>query len=611
MMSNIPYEEVVNLALAFGEDHIENMAHEITNFLLEHVNSEVQTFHKSLCSALRDRIQMFEVRICKVQDDALHAIRDRFLPLQQEQMRKLEERLLGIQKEKFLALKKRVLAFVEHVVENKESSLSIKSESEKRLQLKELELDRNLQDNLHVASEKIIGQHWQQLQSHEESSIKRFLKEQDSNHEFSRRLRLGKFLGGENTRIKECMDDAKMKIRRICCPPNKIEFIDDFLKSNPSPTTIIRAPPTSTTENPLETTLSPSSPTTTEVAEKNNNGAEKFNDISTEPLSVIASASERRDLDDSELILLRELLRERENEMNMKNELDELRQKYFLNISWAKLFAARNAHCKSIDKKTFLEYKMKSLCSKLPSSTYGYIINDLLSQQDIWSIPIQNHFIFILVVLIQLSMSWYLFQSSQLSVKLDSIAFMPLQVTAIGVFLLNLIPSVMDIILEVFAILHSDCYFFDNTEEEGTCKEILQLELQGKENLWSIVCLWLVIALESLVLIAVFFVGNIYILSRSDASDLVQACVAVVFIIEIDNIAFDNLTLGCTRDFYEKQLFHFPKFLPSSAESFRLRYDNGSLKFQLRTLFETVSAFVLLLASVITITIVRYFESCK
>jgi len=110
------------------------------------------------------------------------------------------------------------------------------------------------------------------------------------------------------------------------------------------------------------------------------------------------------------------------------------------------------------------------------------------------------------------------------------------------------------------------------------------------------------------VLISVFVVGIIYILSSPTASELVQACLSIVFINEIDNVAFSNLMLEFSRDFYEKQLFHFPNFLPSSVETVRMKFDrkHPTLQFRMRTLFETWSGVILFLTSVSIVVFVRY-----
>ena len=267
----------------------------------------------------------------------------------------------------------------------------------------------------------------------------------------------------------------------------------------------------------------------------------------------------------------------------------------FLNIAWSRVFPSS----KKIEKEEYAKCMQESFCSKLPSSTYGYLINDLLSQE-IHKINFKQHSSAAVVVAFQLTMVLYLWNSSQLNFTLiESAPIIPLQIAGIGVLLLNLIPSVTDIILEIAAILFSDFYFVD-LEAEG--EGILKVDMLGKENggIWSLFWLWVVVAFESIVFLSVLVVGITYILSSTSASELVQACLSIVFINEIDNVAFNNLMLDCSRDFFAKQLFHFQCFIPSSAQTLLMRFDrkNPTMQFRLRTLFDSWSGVILLVLSV-------------
>ena len=267
----------------------------------------------------------------------------------------------------------------------------------------------------------------------------------------------------------------------------------------------------------------------------------------------------------------------------------------FLNIAWSRVFPSS----KKIEKEEYAKCMQESFCSKLPSSTYGYLINDLLSQE-IHKINFKQHSSAAVVVAFQLTMVLYLWNSSQLNFTLiESAPIIPLQIAGIGVLLLNLIPSVTDIILEIAAILFSDFYYVDMEAEGGG---ILKVDMLGKENggIWSLFWLWVVVAFESIVFLAVLVVGITYILSSTSASELVQACLSIVFINEIDNVAFNNLMLDCSRDFFAKQFFHFPCFIPSSAQTLLMRFDrkNPTMQFRLRTLFDSWSGVILLVLSV-------------
>jgi hypothetical protein len=265
------------------------------------------------------------------------------------------------------------------------------------------------------------------------------------------------------------------------------------------------------------------------------------------------------------------------------------------NIAWSRVFPSSE----KIEKEEYAKCMQESFCSKLPSSTYGYLINDLLSQE-IHKINFKQHSSAAVVVAFQLTMVGYLWNSSQLNFTLiESAPIIPLQIAGIGVLLLNLIPSVTDIILEIAAILFSDFYFVDMEAEGGG---ILKVGMSGKENggIWSLFWLWVVVAFESIVFLAVLVVGITYILSSTSASELVQACLSIVFINEIDNVAFNNLMLDCSRDFFAKQLFHFQCFIPSSAQTLLMRFDrkNPTMQFRLRTLFDSWSGIILLVLSV-------------
>jgi len=79
----------------------------------------------------------------------------------------------------------------------------------------------------------------------------------------------------------------------------------------------------------------------------------------------------------------------------------------FLNIAWSRVFPSS----KKIEKEEYEKCMQESFCSKLPSSTYGYLINDLLSQEN-HKINFKQHSSAAVVVAFQLTMVGYLWNSS-------------------------------------------------------------------------------------------------------------------------------------------------------------------------------------------------------
>jgi len=234
-----------------------------------------------------------------------------------------------------------------------------------------------------------------------------------------------------------------------------------------------------------------------------------------------------------------------------------------------------------------------SLRTKLPSSIYGYTINNLLTCESTKHL-ILTPFGAILVSLVQLVMIGHLWSSpSDLCVTFTMI---PLKVAAIWTFLLHLIPSLNDMVIETLVISHfSGLRYLD---DNGTIKEHqLKIPLHRVRRISA----FLFVLVELVVFCGVFFIGTVYILSSSSASDIVQACLSIVFINELDNIAFNHTLLDATKKLFDAQLFDVPFLLSDDFHIFASE-QVGFQKF-LRDWFDLTCASLLAIGAVICVMI--------
>ena len=126
-----------------------------------------------------------------------------------------------------------------------------------------------------------------------------------------------------------------------------------------------------------------------------------------------------------------------------------------------------------------------------------------------------------------------------------------LQLCSVGVFLLSIIPSVKDISLELLVVLTSHRLKREASEADTTlvrqatanpywqASDLVHIRLlNDKDPSWIIPCLFIIL-LELVIWIMTLFVGCKYLLISETVSDLVQSMVAIVFVNEVDNLAFD------------------------------------------------------------------------
>jgi len=125
-----------------------------------------------------------------------------------------------------------------------------------------------------------------------------------------------------------------------------------------------------------------------------------------------------------------------------------------------------------------------------------------------------------------------------------------LQLCAVGVFLLSINPAFKDITLELLVVLTSIRLKRDANERDASdvrkatknpywqAANLVHVRLLGERNpTWTGICLF-IITLEFVVWAMTLVVGCSYLLLSSSVSNLIQSMVAIVFINDVDNLAF-------------------------------------------------------------------------
>lgn len=129
----------------------------------------------------------------------------------------------------------------------------------------------------------------------------------------------------------------------------------------------------------------------------------------------------------------------------------------------------------------------------------------------------------------------------------------PLQLCSVGVFFVSVIPAFKDITLELMVVLTSHRLQREANESDTNrvrevtsnpywqSNDLVHIRMLGEKHpRWILACLFIII-LELVIWIMTLFVGCKFLLVSETVSDLVQSMVAIVFINDVDNLAFDVL----------------------------------------------------------------------
>jgi hypothetical protein len=160
-----------------------------------------------------------------------------------------------------------------------------------------------------------------------------------------------------------------------------------------------------------------------------------------------------------------------------------------------------------------------------------------------------------------------------------------LQMSVVGIFLLTLLSPLQDIwkeasigfsskrcVMDVHEGSHLFIYGSNASAGEGR-----EFEEVGEESLivkecktsWlSFMVYWVSVILEFAVLMLTLWIGIHYTLSQSNASEIVQAAVAISFINEIDNMIFDAVVSEPLKDFLSKIEYEVPIMAGAGKNSF-------------------------------------------
>jgi hypothetical protein len=150
-----------------------------------------------------------------------------------------------------------------------------------------------------------------------------------------------------------------------------------------------------------------------------------------------------------------------------------------------------------------------------------------------------------------------------------------LQMSVVGIFLLTLLSPLQDIIKEASIGLSSKRCVYDVHEgshlfiygsgaDAGKGREFEEvgenslIVKECKTSWFSFLVFWTSVGIEFSVLSLTLWIGIHYTLSQSNASEIVQAAVAISFINEIDNMVYDAVVSEPLKDFLSKIEYEVP-----------------------------------------------------
>ena len=217
---------------------------------------------------------------------------------------------------------------------------------------------------------------------------------------------------------------------------------------------------------------------------------------------------------------------------------------------------------------------------QVPPSVYGATVEALLRQREL-SVFYIFYLLFnvlgacLVTFAMQIYILWRLWISlpelhNNDSFCLGSRIGKPLQLCAVGAFLLSVGDAFNDIFVELNIVFTSkqlaaepkstDVNIIELNKKTGRkwfADELVRITALTSSRPVKIFCL-LLIFLEFLVFISVIMVGVNYLLVQDTVSNLIQASVAIVFLNDMDNMAYNAIMPDGFKDDISKQYFETP-----------------------------------------------------
>ena len=257
--------------------------------------------------------------------------------------------------------------------------------------------------------------------------------------------------------------------------------------------------------------------------------------------------------------------------------------------------------CTEISKRHFWYEMRKNGHAPMPSSVYGYLVNNIMLVADeslftiVWKF-FQSMLLVAPVWAIQELLLRYLTLSSANSDALTVCRsdYLELRLLILVALLLNVSLSLRDWFVEVFTLVLCDGVLIDADDDIKIKKEIKPL---GDRIVATIASYLIIVFMELRILQIVVAHAVRSILSAEDADEIVSDGLAILFINEIDNIAYSVLIPERDKTMQAKQLFSLSGFPSDEILSF-IKLSKASSRKEIFTRFMGTNLFIFLLSSV-------------
>ncbi len=215
-------------------------------------------------------------------------------------------------------------------------------------------------------------------------------------------------------------------------------------------------------------------------------------------------------------------------------------------------------HAKELSKTDFVRLKRECLYAPMPSSVFGYAVNEMMmiKNVDFYTFVIKILALLVLngiVIFLQWSLLSYL--STNLgSDKTCPNDFLELRSIVLSALLIHVSPSFIDWLIEVSAIFDCENVIIDVEDDIIIEKTITPFKERIVAGLLSLS----IIVTELYIWWTVINHAVSSILWAKNPDEIVSDGLATIFVNEIDNIAFSLLVPGRVKTKHAKQLFRLP-----------------------------------------------------
>ena len=199
--------------------------------------------------------------------------------------------------------------------------------------------------------------------------------------------------------------------------------------------------------------------------------------------------------------------------------------------------------------------KLKCLYASMPSSVYGYAVNEMmiLREHDAYfkfrvGMKVLTSIVLALVAAyLQLSLLYYLKRDiTNQCREIDNL--LKLRLVVCAALLLHVIPSLRDALMELNTI-----FFCNEVIIEVNDEIIIQTEV--KRSTWAIAFCTVIIILEVSIWFTVVLFTVSSIMSANTADEIMSVGLAIIFINEIDNMVYAMLAPERVKNKQARQLF--------------------------------------------------------